>query len=388
MRLHYPTFELYVLKSFIDTGSSDLWVISDKCKGNCATDLSLYPTADFKPTNLHAELRYGDSFTGTHAIGPIGQDIVSIAGLSLPDQYFSAINDTDTNVLSTGAAGIFGLGFPINSAIWATVFSEVVGTSDKRSLWKRGSRGTFPNVHALYDAVRGSGHSQYRRQADDAEGTSAILKLYASLGPFLSRLVGIEELELPSFTITLQRNYIDIGGNAGVLTVGGLPERVKNNSLTWVPLRAYSEQEGGLAAPVESPSEVYPMVWEVFVDAVYLDDHLLSESKLGPSTISPSALLDTGNSLIRGPEDVINEMHSLLGITSDGSGSAFGCSTPHNLTFVIGGTVFPVDPRDFISQAYYDSVEYCVPNIAKTDAPVIGEGYLYSWNLGDPFLKR
>jgi len=98
----------------LDTGSSDLWVISDACIGNCAASIPLYPQSTFQPTSLNAKLNYGDSSTGTHAYGPIGKDTVGLAGLTLEDQYFAAINNTNTTVLETGSAGIFGLGFPIN----------------------------------------------------------------------------------------------------------------------------------------------------------------------------------------------------------------------------------------------------------------------------------
>lgn len=66
-------------------------------------------------------------------------------------------------------------------------------------------------------------------------------------------------------------------------------------------------------------------------------------------------------------------------------GTVFDCAAPHNLTFVIGGKPFAVDPRDFVHQAYADDVEHCAANLAVTDPP--GEGFLYSWSLGDPFLK-
>jgi len=50
--------------------------------------------------------------------------------------------------------------------------------------------------------------------------------------------------------------------------------------------------------------------------------------------------------------------------------------------------MFPVDPRDFITQAFQNSVDVCEPNLAATDPPQTGGGgYLYSWSLGDPFLK-
>jgi hypothetical protein len=68
----------------LDTGSADLWVISDACTGNCSTQgVPLYPQATFQPTGLDARLLYGDSSTGTHAYGPIGTDTVGLAGLTM-----------------------------------------------------------------------------------------------------------------------------------------------------------------------------------------------------------------------------------------------------------------------------------------------------------------
>lgn len=88
-----------------------------------------------------------------------------------------------------------------------------------------------------------------------------------------------------------------------------------------------------------------------------------------------------GNSLIRGPADVVDVIHTRIG-------STFACSTPHTLAFSIGGKLFPVDPRDFINQASDNELTECAPNVVQTDAPVEGQGYQYSWSLGDPFLKR
>jgi hypothetical protein len=67
--------------------------------------------------------------------------------------------------------------------------------------------------------------------------------------------------------------------------------------------------------------------------------------------------------------------------------TTFPCTTPHTLAFQISGRMFPVDPRDFVSQAFADTVADCVANLAVTDIPKVGSGYLYSWSLGDPFLK-
>ncbi|KAG6878228.1 hypothetical protein C0993_010349 [Termitomyces sp. T159_Od127] len=183
----------------------------------------------------------------------------------------------------------------------------------------------------------------------------------------------------PQFTVSLQRDTVEVGGNDGLLSIGELPSSVSNDSLTWVPLRRYTVDEGGLPPPPDSPKEVYPITWEVFVDDVYLDGEKLPKSSLS-SGIKLSALVDTGNSLLRGPSDVVSEINRKLGNT-------FPCDEPHTLAFQIGGKMFPVDPRDFIVQAKENDVESCIANLVTTDPPAIG-GFLFSWSLGDPFLKR
>ena len=47
-----------------------------------------------------------DSWTS----GMIGEDTVTLAGLTLQDQYFVAVNQTNTTLARAGSAGIFGLG--------------------------------------------------------------------------------------------------------------------------------------------------------------------------------------------------------------------------------------------------------------------------------------
>ncbi|CDO76205.1 hypothetical protein BN946_scf184819.g5 [Trametes cinnabarina] len=342
-------------------------------------------------TGQSVNLLYGDSRTGTHASGVIGKDIISIAGLSVPDQYFAAILDTNTTVLQTGSAGILGLGFPPISLIWRQLLDFHLGQSmsipSKRSLATQGSTNTSSPSSDSGIGQLGSSTSYESRQ--ETPQLSPV-DTFASLGPLLTRLVTLKVFERPLVVTTLQRDTISLSSNDGTLSLGALPFGLLDSDLTWAPVRPYTVAEGGLPPPSYAPNEVYPLAWEVPIDDVYFDGVKLPRSTLSPSSLPLSALVDTGNSLIRGPQDVLSRIYTQLGL--DGRGT-FDCSIPHNLSFAIGGAQFPVDPRDFAHPAavtpgtvYTDEVARCTAALAATDPPSTG-GFQYSWSLGDPFLK-
>jgi len=76
------------------------------------------------------------------------------------------------------------------------------------------------------------------------------------VGPFLPRLIIQGVLSQPMVVVSLQRNSIDVGGNLGMLSIGELPAGIDSSALTWIPLRRYSSDVGGIPAPADSPSEV------------------------------------------------------------------------------------------------------------------------------------
>jgi hypothetical protein len=48
--------------------------------------------------------------------------------------------------------------------------------------------------------------------------------------------------------------------------------------------------------------------------------------------------------------------------------------------------MFPIDPRDFISSGKNDNSTTCYANkVVSTDPPAVGA--LFSWSMGDPFMK-
>src|SRR5882762_3961101 len=122
----------------------------------------------------------------------------------------------------------------------------------------------FPknNILGLTDPLSSSMHEPLTRATSPRQSASTIpqiLASYTSMGPFLARLVTQSYLASPMFTVTLQRDTIDIGGNVGMLAIGELPVGVQNTSLTWALVTRYSPSAGGLTAPANSPDEVYPV---------------------------------------------------------------------------------------------------------------------------------
>src|ERR1700761_297640 len=159
-----------------------------------------------------------------------------------------------------------------------------------------------------------------RQTTSSSPSTSAtitdVLDAFSLYGPLTTRL----SLASPQITITLQRNAISVGGNVGLLSLGELPDGVNNDSLTWSPIRGYTVAQGGLPAPADSPNEIYPIAWEVPVQGVFLDGKQLPPSNLSSQPgIGVSALVDSGNSLIRGPKDVVSAIVSSLSTSPNGT---------------------------------------------------------------------
>ncbi|KAJ3923603.1 acid protease [Lentinula edodes] len=391
----------------IDTGSSDLWIIVDNSSG-------------FRSTTYPISLLYGDSRTGTHASGVIGIDSVAIASLNLKSQIFAAINDTNTSVLETGCVGILGLGFPVNRCLRRKYTTIQIIT-----ITRRPRQTTMPTLtpstllgevllspikdpstgehFLIYQNTEVPKNNRRHSSTGPSPWTPRLLAAFNVSGPPIWRIVTGGEAaapcEHPRASI-ISQNHI-----SGLLTIGGLPPNLTDADLTWALVRRYTVPQGGLKGGVGAEDEVYPITWEIPIDGVYLDGNRIPDpAELESGDIGVTALIDTGNSLIRGPPDVVQYIVDIIGREDASSSShpstdtSTSCTTPHTLAFQIGGRMFPVEWRDLEEKGNGSRKRQCYLNLAPTDVPTTtttttkgeggGAGYMYSWSLGDPFLKN
>ena len=159
----------------------------------------------------------------------------------------------------------------ILSVIWNSIFQQKydtqtgVVTAKKRDATVPLSRpnikwgSQFPQLHFKrfgFPSIPGMLGTPARNAARQTTSLiSSALSSWANIGPLLGRWVMRHELMSPMFTITFQRDTIDVGGNAGMLSIGEMPSGVSEGNLTWVPLRNYTADEGGMPGPPDSPNE-------------------------------------------------------------------------------------------------------------------------------------
>ena len=229
--------------------------------------MPLYHQRALTAAGHDVRLFYGDSRTGTHAFGPIGTDVVNIAGLAARDQYFAAITDTNTSVLQAGSAGILGLGFPPISVIWRQLLAKkiqgqqlpILGHSMGDTLDDLNYRTpSFPPLGFLYATLPNP-----QTPGVPQETSSSVIDSFSTFGPLLSRLVALDVLSQPLLVTSLQRDTFSIGGNAGTLTLGALPYGLKEADLTWASVRGYKPSEGGLPPSPTAPNEVCMLAMSV-----------------------------------------------------------------------------------------------------------------------------
>ncbi|KAI9510934.1 acid protease [Russula earlei] len=128
----------------VDTGSADLWVPTN-C-GNCpGRRFEASRSSTYRPTNQAFSITYG---TG-RVSGKVATDTVSIAGLSVADQGFGAVNDKSYEFSSQPNDGLIGMAF-------GTIAQSHQPTFFESLIKERKLAAPFFSVHLSRHEKRGS----------------------------------------------------------------------------------------------------------------------------------------------------------------------------------------------------------------------------------------
>ncbi|PIL25260.1 transporter [Ganoderma sinense ZZ0214-1] len=114
-----------------DTGSSDLWVPQSSCT-NCGSHNRYDPAASntSAPQVGNFSIQYGD---GSNVSGPIFTDDVTIAGVQVTNQSFSAVTTESTEFVDDPTDGILGLAFSDISNLGQPPFFQSAMSQDRVS---------------------------------------------------------------------------------------------------------------------------------------------------------------------------------------------------------------------------------------------------------------
>ncbi|KAJ7127027.1 aspartic peptidase domain-containing protein [Mycena epipterygia] len=108
----------------LDTASSDLWIIGSTCSTSACTVVPRYPLAYQSPTfevvNNNETVFKASYADGTVASGFVARESVRLANVTLPDQVFAVVTESNVTMLDD-VSGIMGLGFPRLSTISGSV---------------------------------------------------------------------------------------------------------------------------------------------------------------------------------------------------------------------------------------------------------------------------
>lgn len=111
----------------LDTGSSDLWVADQACTTGCSK-IQLYndlTSSTFHNLSEPFDIQYGSGA----AEGTLGQDVVQMAGFSVPNQVFAAVTQVTSGLLEPPVSGLLGLGWQSIASSKATPFWQTLASS-------------------------------------------------------------------------------------------------------------------------------------------------------------------------------------------------------------------------------------------------------------------
>ncbi|XP_075404153.1 pregnancy-associated glycoprotein-like [Tenrec ecaudatus] len=143
-----------------------------------------------------------------------------------------------------------------------------------------------------------------------------------------------------------------------VVMFGGVDSSYYKGELHWIPVTR-------------------PNFWQFTIDSISMNGNIISCSH------SCQAILDTGTSLVSGPQDAVSNFHSAIGGGASYSGEfTIDCadvSVLPDIIFTINGVQYPVPAKAYVQQGR----DTCYSNFQTTPLSLTQD----IWILGDVFLR-
>ncbi|KAJ6487712.1 aspartic peptidase domain-containing protein [Mycena sanguinolenta] len=317
----------------VDTGSSDMWIASSSCSSSACGKVPLYNPTNAIPTGQDFNIEY---LVG-NVSGPIVWDSVTVGGYGIQNQAFAAVDQVESEPLSSEFSGLLGLALPANSIIAQDIPPQVGDTPDG-AVWMSNLFGITP--------LSGAPAARFVSIALERPGSDAV----------------------PS--------VLGIGRHPAAL----VPDPSK---IGYDPL--YGSSDGG------------PYFWRAAVSGitVYTNTSRMP-IPLGRGTTGafPSAVLDTGVPTILTTTALANAIYGAINVQPAADNMYyFPCTTPLNMTITLDDrSEIPIHPLDLSSLPGSDAPDpsSCIGMIqASADAtlrnPASGIGDIV---LGVAFLRN
>lgn len=312
------------LRVGLDTGSSDLWVVSSACDTTQCKSLPQYPLSypspSFVSVNSNATA-FNVSFADTTtASGFVAEETVTLGSFTVPQQAFGLVNSSNVSFVDQ-VSGLFGFGFPRLSTI----------------------------AHLAVNAT-----------------------------PFFPKLAQQGLLDYPLFGVNLKRN-----GSAGSLSLGAVDSTIVTNVslIEWhevVPFEPFGS---------ENNVSSY-MQWAIPISNISVGTQTFALEPTYPQANSNHsvALFDVGTPGIFGPYQDVERLFSVIDGARlvDISGQwAIPCDTNLTLTVTFSDKSYTLLPSDYIIGPTSGEPALCLA--WPKASPPSSDGI--DWQFGAAFLQ-
>lgn len=273
----------------------------------------------------------------TAATGALATDQIMLANLAAPNQMFGLVNSTNVTLQAQGISGVLGMGFSRGSAIARSLIGQDINTSTS---------------------------------------------------PVLTNILSNYSNSYPLFTLLLNQT-------GGILTLGAADPEIlsteeKRGQVEWhdvVPFPSGNTARPPNASVNTDAQALGPyLYWALRLSAVGFNGQNVNITPTYQETGNTSlALIDSGAPGIVGPPGQVDALFSQInGARHIGSGRyVVPCTTQESIFFSFGGRNYTLLPTDYMIGRATGNPYLCLAWPAASEGSPDG----IDWVLGQPFLR-